>query len=242
METTNRVWQWGVQHKKRLLIIGLILGVLVGLTLWLRGVEVKPASLWGIITAVIPNIPFIWSSAKGVSKVITMGIKQAELDQKIKKRLLEIEQSQRQNPDANMVNIVDSVGYKKGITSTAHFVLMHTLFINFLFFPLEILSCKIYLAYPDETQINCLGSNNQIEPKEIEISDNDKKLKAVKINKVDLRIYIPDVVIQRIKDSANQSTVQYSIHIKWRLKSEYFDEHVFNDYLSFQGVPDLNAE
>lgn len=93
METTNRVWQWSIQHKKRLLLFGLVLGVLVGLALWLRGAEVKLASLWGIITAVILNIPPIWNSAKGVIKVMTMGIKQAELDQKTKKRILEIGQS-----------------------------------------------------------------------------------------------------------------------------------------------------
>lgn len=141
-----------------------------------------------------------------------------------------------------MTNIVDSIGYKKGSVSPPYFVVIHVKFINFLFFPLEILGCKIYLPNNDNTQINCMGKNSHIEPKELEIRDNDKNIKPAKMNSIDLPIYISGVVMQSIKESAaNNSKVQYCIHIKWRLKSEYFDEYVFNDYISFKGVPDFNT-
>jgi hypothetical protein len=49
--------------------------------------------------------------------------------------------------------------------------------------------------------------------------------------------------MQRIKDSeAKQSNVQYCIHVQWKLKAEYFNQHDFNDYLCFEGVPNLKTD
>ena len=201
--------------------------MLVGLILWFQGVKVSSASMWGLITTVIINAPSVWSIGKGVMKVMALGPKQAELDQRTKKRLLEIEQSQLNSIDTYLKTIVASVGYKKGALSTAPFIDMHILFINLLFSTLNILSCRIYIASPDESQINCLGTNNQIEPKEIVISNNGDNIKPASIKKIDLRIYIPDTVMQRIKDSATkQSKVQYCVHVQWKLNGENFDNRI----------------
>lgn len=168
--------------------------------------------------------------------------KQAALDQLEREsrieRLIELDEAQKSDIKLYLKTYIESVSYKTGLDSTAPYVDIKIRFANLLTIPIEIVGCRLYTERLDSSQLNCLGKSCQFIPQEIQISDNDKDMKSVSINGVDLRIFVPSIVAQYIKEcSKDKTSIQYTIRIEWKLQGEYLNDYLFKDYLQYQEVP-----
>lgn len=237
MEIRSRLWNW----KKQLAISGAILGV-ISITLWFVKSTLIGVSVTVLAVALAINAYNIYLIIEGVLQSMKLGLKQAEISQKMKEtqiqRLVELDESQRKHIDKHLKSYVDSASYK-GVTSTAPNIVLRVKLFNLSVFQYKIVGWKLHFDMDDESQIYCMGKHCQLERQSDELN---KEIGAGDSRKVDVKLNIPVKVAELIKDSSIEGKiVNFNMHIDWKSEIETIGEHTFRDYITFNGLPSLKT-
>lgn len=236
MSWEKRLWNW----RKPLAWTGIILGILIGGIIASTTSSIKWGSISGVLVAILPNLFTVYELGKGITQVMKLGLKQAEITQQEKQRrilrLLELDQSQRNSIYRYFKSNVESVSYK-GLATTAPHIIVKVNFFNLSVFECMITNWKLHFDRPDETQMNCMDKPCQLRPQS---GDLQAKIKACDSKSIDIRLDIQETIAELIKEASNNKhPIHLHMHVDWQVGLEEIGTHTYRDYLSYSGLPNL---
>lgn len=230
------------RRKKPIAVVSVVAAIIIGLVIWLITSNATWASLSGVLLALLPNGYSIFRMLVGLSRIIKLGWKEAEIsllerEGKIN-RLLQLDQDQDRNPEGYIKTDLESVSHK-GLTTTAPHVLLRIKFYNLLVRKCKILGWKLRIERSDDCHINCKGKPCQLRPQGASVNID---IKPCTLRKFDIRLDMQESVFACIKEVAeNRELVYYQMNIDWQIEIEGFGEISFTDYLSHSCIPNLAA-
>jgi hypothetical protein len=84
-----------------------------------------------------------------------------------------------------------------------------------------------------------MGKSCQLRPQG---GDLGTAIKACESRNIDVRLEIPETVAELIKESNNnRNPIYFHMHLDWQAELEEIGTHVYRDYLSYSGLPNLNV-
>jgi len=250
MSKIENLQNWSWDHKKCVFISSLITAIIITLIIWCITTDYKWASIASVLSLVLPNFLQILQWGKEVSKVMKLGWREVELNQKERdyrvNRLLELDKLQFSNVDSYFKTSVDSVNYGE-IATTAPNIMMEVSFFNLLVVPIRITQCKLHIERIDSCEVNCKGKACRLKPHDITIDDHDKEIEATKFRPIRLRIDIPDCSSDSVAEAIkgcfiSSGKIRYTLRIHWELQLNNKEPHEFRDYLDYEETPLLDNE